>query len=59
MKIGFEERQVEHGRVHIRIHSWIGIGGSLIMENGDVVELAEIESSNRILGESTDPYVTF
>jgi hypothetical protein len=59
MKIGFEERQVEHGRVHIRIHSRFCIGGSLIVENGYVVELAEIKSPNRILGERTDPYVTF
>ena len=29
------------------------------MENGDVVELAEIESPNRVLGERTDPYMRF
>ena len=57
MKIGFNERQFEIGNVHIRIYSWKRIGGSLIVENGDVVELAEIESPKRILGKRTDPYV--
>jgi hypothetical protein len=57
VKIGFNERQFENGNVHIRIYSRKCIGGSLIVENGDVVELAEIKSPNRTLGERTDPYV--
>lgn len=57
MKIGFNEWQFENGDVHIRIYSRKRIGGSLIVEDSDIVELAEIESPNRILGKRTDPYV--
>ncbi len=56
MEIGFNKWQLAHGDVHRRIHCWIFAGGSIIVENGYVVELAEIESPNLTLWESTDPY---
>ena len=56
MKIGFNKWQLAHGNVHRRILRRICPGGPIIVKNGQVVEVAEIESLNRIYGESAHPY---
>ena len=59
MEIGFNKRQLAHGDVHRRVRRWICIRSPIIVKNGQVVEIAEIESPNRILGERADPYAYF
>lgn len=56
VKIGFKKWQLAHGDVHRRIRRRICPGGPIIVKNGQVVEVAEIESPNRIYGERADPY---
>lgn len=59
VEIGFNQWQLAHGDVHRRVRLRICIRGPIIVKNGQVVEVAEIESPNRILGERADPYACF
>ena len=59
VEIGFNKWQLAHGDVHRRVRRRICIRGPIIVKNGQVVEVTEIESPNRILGERTEPYACF
>jgi hypothetical protein len=59
VEVGFNQWQLAHGDVHRRIRRRIGIGGPFIAKNSQIVEVAEIESPNRILWERADPYAPF
>jgi hypothetical protein len=57
MEISFDKRQGARGDIYPWLLIWFITFGAFIVENGHVIEVAEIKKSSFGVGQRTNPYL--